>query len=121
MAAKVRGEIKKTMTTKAARSCSLKIGPADLSKLKDLEVLSLIIENGFKVSKSKNNLADLDFLLGNEWDVKIKPDNHFFYATYVEFALDISTRTPVMKVKFAESTSSFRAESYRSDTASDCC
>ena len=119
LAAKIRGEIKKTMTTKAARSCSLKIGPADLSK--DLEVLSLTLENGFKVSKSKHNLDDLDFLLGKEWDVKIKPDNHFFYVTYAEFALDISTRTLVMKVKFAESTCSFRAESYRSDTASDCC
>ena len=119
LAAKIRGEIKKTMTTKAARSCSLKIGAADLSK--DLEVLSLTLENGFKVSKSKHNLDDLDFLLGKEWDVKIKPDNHFFYVTYAEFALDISTRTLVMKVKFAESTCSFRAESYRSDTASDCC
>ena len=119
LAAKIRGEIKKTMTTKAACSCSLKIGPADLSK--DLEVLSLTLENGFKVSKSKHNLDDLDFLLGKEWDVKIKPDNHFFYVTYAEFALDISTRTLVMKVKFAESTCSFRAESYRSDTASDCC
>ena len=119
LAAKLRGEIRKAMTTKAARSCTLKIGPANLAT--DLELLSLTLESGFRTTKSKNNLADLDPLLGSNWDVKKKPDDHFFYVTYAEFALDVSTRALIMKIKFAESTCAFRPDSYRADTAADCC
>lgn len=119
LAAKLRGEIRKAMTTKAARSCTLKIGPANLAT--DLELLSLTLESGFRTTKSKNNLADFDSLLGSNWDVKKKPDDHFFYVTYAEFALDVSTRALIMKIKFAESTCAFRPDSYRADTAADCC
>ena len=119
LAAKLRGEIRKAMTTKAARNCTFKIGPANLAT--DLELLSLTLESGFRTTKSKNVLADFDPLLGSNWDVKKKPDDHFFYVTYAEFALDVPTRALVTKIKFAESTCAFRPDSYRADTAADCC
>ena len=106
------------MTTKAARCCTIKVGPASLST--DLELLSLTTENGFKATKSKTDLADIDPLLGGNWDVKMKSDNHFFYVTYAEFAVDVTTRSLAMKIKFAESTCAFRPDSYRADTAADC-
>ena len=119
LAAKLREEIRKAMTTKAACSCTFKIGPANLAT--DLKLLSLTLESGFRTTKSKNNLADFDPLLGSNWDVKKKQDDHFFYVTYAEFALDVSTRALIMKIKFAESTCIFRPDSYRADTAADCC
>ena len=119
LAVKLRGEIRRAMTTKAVRNCTLKIGPANLAT--DLELLSLTLQNGFRTTKSKNVLADFDPLLGSNWDVKKKPDDHFFYVTYAEFALEVSTRALIMKMKFAESTCAFRQDSYRSDTAADCC
>lgn len=119
LAAKLRGEIRRAMTTKAVRNCTFKVGPANLAT--DLELLSLTVESGFRTAKSKNVLADFDPLLGSNWDVKKKPDDHFFYVTYAEFALDVSTRALIMKIKFAESTCAFRPDSYRADTAADCC
>ena len=119
LAAKLRGEIRKAMTTKAARNCTFKIGPANLAT--DLELLSLTLESGFRTTKSKNVLADFDPLLGSNWDVKKKPDDHFFYVTYAEFALDVSTRALITKIKFAESMCAFRQDSYLADTAADCC
>ena len=119
LAAKLRGEIQRAMTTKAARTCTLKVGSANLST--DLEILTLTMESGFRAVKSKDLLADLDPLLGGIWDVKIKPDSHIFYVTHAEFALDIASRSLSMKIKFAESTCAFRPDSYRADTAADCC
>lgn len=119
LAVKLRGEIRRAMTTKAARNCTVKIGPANLAT--DLELLSLTLQSGFKTTKSKNGLANFDPLLGSNWDVKKKPDGHFFYVTCAEFALDVSTRALAMKIKFTESTCVFHSDSYRSDTAADCC
>ena len=119
LAAKLRGEIRKAMTTKVARNCTFKIGPANLAT--DLELLSLTLESGFRTTKSKNVLADFDPLLGSNWDVKKKPDDHFFYVTYAEFALDVPARALITKIKFAESTCAFHPDSYRADTAADCC
>lgn len=119
LAAKLREEIQRAMTTKAARTCTLKVGPANLST--DLELLSLTMESGFRAVKSKDLLEDLDPLLGRTWDVKTKSDGHFFYVTHAEFVLDISNRSLSMKIKFAESTCTFRPDSYRADTGADCC
>ena len=106
------------MTTKAARNCTFKIGPANLAT--DLELLSLTLESRFRTTKSKKVIADFDLLLGSNWDVKKKPDDHF-YANYAEFSLDVSTRALITKIKFAKSTCAFRPDSYRADTAADCC
>ena len=119
LAAKLRCEIYRGMSSKAARTFVIKMGPADLRH--DLELLGLAVENNFKVEKSKNRLDDLDPLLGEKWDVKLKQDDRYFYATFAEFALDLPSRSLLVKIKFAESTSSFRQHSYRQDTAADCC
>ena len=110
LTARIREEVKKTMTAKAARTSTIKLGPSSLST--DLELLSLNMENGFKTTKSKADLTD--------WDVKIKPDERFFYVTFAEFTLDVSSRSLAMKVKFAESTCAFHPDSYRTDTDADC-
>lgn len=119
LAAKLRCEIYRGMSSKAARTFVIKMGPADLRH--DLELLGLAVENNFKVEKSKNRLDDLDPLLGEKWDVKLKQDDRYFYVTFAEFALDLPSRSLLVKIKFAESTSSFRQYSYRQDTAADCC
>ena len=119
LAAKLRSEIHKGMSSKAARTFNIKLGPADLRD--DLELLGMAIDNSFKVEKSKDRLADLDTLLGEKWDVKLKQDDHYFYVTYTEFALDVPWRSLLVKIKFAESTCAFRRDSYREDTAADCC
>ena len=75
------------------------------------------------------NSADVVFIvlelyqdqLGEKWEVKLKQDDHYFYATFAEFALDLPLRSLLVNIKFAESTSSFRQHSYRQDTAADCC
>ena len=119
LAAKLRCEIHRGMSSKAARTFVIKLGPADLRH--DLELLGLAVDNNFKVEKSKNRLDDLDPLLGEKWDVKLKQDDRYFYATFAEFALDLPSRSLLVKIKFAESTCSFRQDSYRQDTAADCC
>ena len=121
IAAKLRQEIQKGMSLKAARIFTIRLGPADLCH--DLELLGLAIENSFKVEKPKNRLADLDPLLGKNWDIKLKQDDRFFYITYIttEIALEMPSRTLLVKIKFAESTCPFRQDSYREDTAADCC
>ena len=95
------------------------MGPADLRH--DLELLGLAVDNSFKVEKLKNRLADLDSLLGEKWDMKVKDDDRYFYANFAEFSLDLPSRSLLVKIKFAESTCSFRQDSYRQDTAADCC
>ena len=117
LASKLRTEIQRGISSKAARSFSIKLGPADLHY--DLELLGLAITNNFKVEKSKPRLGDLDPLLGEKWDVKLKQDDRFFYVTFMEFALDVPSRS-LARIKFAESTCAFRPASYREDTASDC-
>lgn len=119
IAAKLRQEIQKGMSLKAARTFTIRLGPADLRH--DLELLGLAIENSFKVEKPKNRLADLDPLLGKNWDIKLKQDDRFFYITSTEIALEMPSRTLLVKIKFAESTCPFRQDSYREDTAADCC
>ena len=118
LASKLRSEIQKGMSTKAARSFSVKLGPADLHC--DLELLELTIGNNFKVEKPKTRLSDLDPLLGVKWDVKLKQDDHFFYVTFTEFALDVPSRSLIAKIKFAESTCAFRHASYRQHSAAVC-
>ena len=118
-AAKLRCEIHRGMSSKAARTFVIKMGPADLRH--DLELLGLAVDNNFKVEKSKNRLNELDTLLGENWDVKLKQDDCYFYATFAEFALDLPSRSLLVKIKFAESTCSFRQDSYRQGTAADCC
>lgn len=118
LASKFRSEIQKGMSTKAARSFSVKLGPADLHC--DLELLELTIGNNFKVEKPKTRLSDLDPMLGEKWDVKLKQDDRFFYVTFTEFSLDVPSRSLIAKIKFAESTCAFRHASYRQDTAADC-
>ena len=118
IAAKLRQEIQKGMSLKAARTFTIRLGPADLRH--DLELLGLAIENSFKVEKPKNRLADLDPLLGKNWDIKLKQDDRFFYITSTEIALEMPSRTLLVKIKFAESTCPFRQDSYREDTAADC-
>ena len=95
------------------------MGPADLRH--DLKLPGLAVGNNFKVEKSKNQLDDLDPLLGETWDVKLKDDGRYFYANFAEFSLDLPSRSLLVKIKFAESTCSFRQDSYRRDTAADCC
>lgn len=119
LAAKLRCEIHRGMSSKAARTFIIKMGPADLRH--DLELLGLAVDNSFKVEKSKNRLHDLDPLLGEKWDVKLKDDDRYFYANFAEFSLDLPSRSLLVKIKFAESTCSFRQDSYRQDTAADCC
>ena len=51
LAAKLRCEIYRGMSSKAARTFVIKMGPADLRH--DLELLGLAVENNFKVEKSK--------------------------------------------------------------------
>ena len=119
LAAKLRWEIHRGMSSRAARTFIIKMGPADLRH--DLELLGLAVDNSFKVEKSKNRLADLDSLLGEKWDVKVKDDDRYFYANFAEFSLDLPSRSLLVKIKFAESTCSFRQDSYRQDTAADCC
>lgn len=119
LAAKLRCEIHRGMSSRAARTFIIKMGPADLRH--DLELLGLAVDNSFKVEKSKNRLDDLDSLLGEKWDVKVKDDNRYFYANFAEFSLDLPSRSLLVKIKFAESTCSFRQDSYRQDTAADCC
>ena len=119
LAAKLRCEIHRGMSSKAARTFLVKMGPADLRH--DLELLGLAVGNNFKVEKSKNRLDDLDPLLGETWDVKLKDDGRYFYANFAEFSLDLPSRSLLVKIKFAESTCSFRQDSYRQDTAADCC
>ena len=77
-AAKLRQEIQKGMSLKAARTFTIRLGLADLRH--DLELLGLAIENSFKVEKPKNRLADLDPLLGKNWDIKLKQDDRFLTA-----------------------------------------
>ena len=77
-AAKLRQEIQKGMSLKAARTFTIRLGLADLRH--DLELLELAIENRFKVEKPKNRLADLDPLLGKNWDIKLKQDDRFLTA-----------------------------------------
>ena len=69
----------------------------------------------------KNRLTDLDPLLGKNWAIKLKQDDRFFYITSTEIALEMPSRTLLMKIKFAESTCPFRQDSYREDSAADCC
>lgn len=116
LAAKLRCD--RGMSSKAARTFVIKMGPADLRH--DLELLGLAVDNNFKVEKSKNRLDDLDPLLGEKWDVKLKQDDRYFYATFAEFALDLPSRSLLVKIKFRESTCSFRQDSYRQGTAADC-
>lgn len=97
------------MTTKAVRNFTFKTGPANLAT--DLELSSLTLESRFRSIKSRNVLADFDPLLGRNWDVKKKPDDHFFYVTYAGFTLVVSTRALIMKVKFAETTCTLRPDS----------
>ena len=108
IAAKLRQEIQKGMSLKAARTFTIRLGPADLRH--DLELLGLAVENSFKVEKPKNRLADLDLLLGKNWDIKLKQDDRFFYITSTEIALEMPSRTLLMKMKFAESTCPFRQD-----------
>ena len=119
LAAKLRCEIHRGMPSKAARTFIVKICPDGI--LHDLELLGLAVDNNFKVEKSKNRLDDLDPLLGEKWDVKLKDDGRYFYANFAEFTLDLPSRSLLVKIKFAESTCSFRQDSYRQDTAADCC
>ena len=63
LAAKLRCEIYRGMSSKAARTFVIKMGPADLRH--DLELLGLAVENNFKVEKSKNRLDVLDPLLNS--------------------------------------------------------
>ncbi|KAJ7331674.1 hypothetical protein OS493_019267 [Desmophyllum pertusum] len=119
LASKLRCEIQKAISSKAARSVTIKLGPADLHH--DFELLGLSIGNSFRVGKSKDHLADLDPLLGEKWDVKLKQDDRFFYVTFTEFAMEVSSRSLLARIKFAESTCAFRQDSYRNDTAADCC
>lgn len=58
LAAKLRCEIHRGMSSKAARTFVIKMGPADLRH--DLELLGLAVDNNFKVEKSKNRLHGLD-------------------------------------------------------------
>lgn len=90
VAAKLRGKIRKAMTTKAVRNCTIKTGPANLAT--DLELLPLTLEGRFRKTKSSYVLADFDPLLGSNWDIKKKPHDHFFYVTHARFTLDVSTR-----------------------------
>ena len=118
LAARIREEVRRSMTAKAARTSTIKLGPASLST--DLELLSLKVENGFKSTKSRVDLADLDTLFGRNWDVKVKPDKRFFYVTLAEFMLDVSSRSLAIRVKFAESTCTFHPDRYRTNTDTDC-
>ena len=99
LAAKLRGEIRKAMTMKAAHNCTFKIGPANLAT--DLKLLSLTLESRFRTTKSKKVIADFDLLLGSNWDVKKKPDHHFFYITYTEFALDNENQVRQVHVRIS--------------------
>lgn len=121
LAAKLRAETQRSLSTKAARTVTIKLGPADLRT--DLELFELAMENHFKVEKTKERLAHLDALLGEKSDVKLKQDDRFFYVTYTEFALDkiMQSRSLIVNLKFAESICAFRPDSYREDTAADCC
>ena len=119
LAAKLRCEIHRGMSFRAARNFIIKMGPAELRH--DLELLGLAVDNSFKEEKSKNRLADLDSLLGEKWDVKVKDDDRYFYANFAEFSLDLPSRSLLVKFKFAGSTCSFRQDSYRQDTVADCC
>ena len=118
LASKLRTKIQRGMSSKAACSFSIKLGPADLNY--DLQLLELAITNNCKVEKSKPRLGDLDPLLGKKWDIKLKQDNRFFYVTFTEFALDVPSRSLLAKIKFAESTCAFRQASYLEDAASGC-
>ena len=64
LAAKLRCQIHRGMSSRAARTFIIKMGPADLCH--DLELLGLEVDNSFKNEKSKNRLADLDSLLGEK-------------------------------------------------------
>ena len=99
LAAKLRCEIHRGMSSRAARTFIIKMGPADLRH--DLELLGLAVDNSFKVEKSKNRLDDLDSLLGEKWDVKVKDDDRYFYANFAEFSLDLPSRSLLVKIKFA--------------------
>ena len=76
LAVKLRGEIRRAMTTKAFRNFTLEIGPANLAT--ELELLSLTLQSGFRTTKSKNVLTELDPLLGSKWDVGKKLEDHLF-------------------------------------------
>ena len=78
--AKLRCEIHRGMTSKAARTFTIKMGTADLHH--NLELLGLAVDNNFKVEKSKNRLDDLDPLLGAKWDIRLKQDDRYYVLTH---------------------------------------
>lgn len=64
LAAKLRFEIHRGMSSKAACTFIIKMGPADPRH--DLEILELGVDNNFEVEKLKKHLDNLNPLLGEK-------------------------------------------------------